>query len=92
MIDAYSFPLNCGPILAAAGRTGNKILCVEDNYGGGVGGAVAEAAAAQGGVRVESMTCRRIPKSAKSPAGILEYLGLAPADIVTRVKEMVKGR
>jgi transketolase len=94
LIDAYSFPLECGSILAAAGRTGNRILCVEDNYGGGVGGTVAEAAAAaaRGGVRVESMTCRRIPKSAKSPEGIMAYLGLAPANIVTKVKDMVKGR
>ena len=89
LVDAYSFPLDCGPILAAAGKTGNRILCVEDNYGGGVGGAVAEAAAVQGGVRVECMSCRRIPKSAKSPAGILEYLGLAPADIIAKVRTMV---
>jgi len=89
LIDAYSFPLDCGPILAAAGKTGNRILCVEDNYGGGVGGAVAEAAAVRGGVRVESMTCRRIPKSAKSPASILAYLGLAPADIVAKAREMI---
>ena len=34
---------------------------------GGLAGAVAEAAARAGGLRVNSMTCNRIPKSAKSP-------------------------
>ncbi|MBN2563537.1 MAG: transketolase [Phycisphaerae bacterium] len=89
LIDAYSFPLDGEPILAAASKTGNRILCVEDNYVGGLGGAVAEAAAATGGVTVQSMTCRRIPKSAKTPAEMMAYAGLAPSDIAAKVREML---
>ncbi len=89
LVDAYSFPLNGRPILAAAAQTGSRILCVEDNYAGGLGSAVAEIAAGQGNVRVESMTCGRIPKSAKSPEAIMEYVGLSPKDIQARAKQMI---
>ncbi|MCZ6698803.1 MAG: transketolase, partial [Planctomycetota bacterium] len=85
----YSFPLNAAPILDKASQSGHGVLCVEDNYGGGLGGAVAEAAAESGGVRVESMTCRRIPKSAKTPEAILSYMGLGPSDIADRAKQFV---
>jgi transketolase len=90
LIDAYSFPLNCAPILAAAAKAGAKILSVEDNYAGGLGGAVAEAAAAQGHVRVWSMTCRKIPKSAKSTDEIMTYCGLSAADVAKRVRELIR--
>ncbi|MFQ5411368.1 MAG: transketolase [Phycisphaerae bacterium] len=89
LIDAYSFPLDAGPILSAARRTGNRLLCVEDNYIGGLGSAVAEAAAAAGDVRVESMTCRRIPKSAKTPAAIVAYVGLSPKDIEAAARGLI---
>lgn len=90
LIDAYSFPLDANPILSRAVETGGRILCVEDNYAGGLGGAVAEAAAAAGRIRVASMTCRRIPRSAKTPAKIMAYVGLAPADIAAKVRSLLK--
>jgi transketolase len=86
LIDAYSFPLNAEPVLAAASKTSGRILCVEDNYLGGLGGAVAEAAAAVGGATVQSMTCRKIPKSAKTPAKMMAYMGLSPTDVVAKVR------
>jgi len=39
-------------MLSTARQTGGRILCVEDNYLGGLSGAVAEAAAATGGIKV----------------------------------------
>ena len=92
LIDAYSFPLSAGPILAAAKRTNNKILCVEDNYSGGLGSAVAEAAAVEGHVGVESMICRKIPKSAKTPAEIMAYLNLSPKDIEAKARSVAVHR
>jgi transketolase len=89
LIDAYSFPLKTAPILAAAAKTGGRMLCVEDNYAGGLGGAVAEAAAAAGGCRVQAMTCRRVPKSARTPEEMMVYAGLAPKDIAARVRELL---
>ncbi len=90
LVDAYCFPLNTAPIMAAAKKTGGRILCVEDNYIGGLAGALAEAAACEGGVRVESMRVRKIPKSAKTAEDIMEYVGLSPKDIEARIKKMVQ--
>ncbi len=90
LIDAYSFPLSAQPILSAASRTGGRILCVEDNYIGGLGGAVAEAAAAAGDAVVQSMTCTRIPKSAKTPDEMMARAGLAPADIAAKARSILE--
>jgi len=86
VIDAYSFPLKTKPILKAAGKAGGKILVVEDNYGGGLGGAIAEAAAETGTYIVESMTCKRIPKSGNTPEDVLAFVGLTVKDIAKRAK------
>jgi len=94
LIDAYSFPLKCEPILAAGRASGGRILVVEDNYEGGLGAAVATAAAREtgaNGVRVETMTCRRIPRSSRTAETMMAYLGLAPRDIMTRSKSMIRG-
>lgn len=93
LIDAYSFPLNASPVLAAARKAGGHILCVEDNYLGGLAGALAEAAANSdgGGVRVHAMTVTRIPKSAKSTEDILAKAGLSARDIADRAKSIVAG-
>lgn len=89
LIDAYSFPLNAAPILAAATKTNARILCVEDNYVGGLAGAIAEAAAVCGGVRVHAMTCRRVPRSARTPEEVMAYTGLSPKDIAAQARELV---
>ncbi|HVP12656.1 MAG TPA: transketolase [Phycisphaerae bacterium] len=89
LVDAYSFPLKTAPILAAAKQSGKRILCVEDNYLGGLSGAIAEAAAATGSIKVQAMTCRRIPKSARTTDQVMAYVGLSAADVVTRVKSLV---
>ncbi len=89
VIDAYSFPMKAEPILSTGAKTGGKILTVEDNYGGALGGAIAEAAAASGACTVQTMTCTRIPKSGNSPEDVLTFVGLSADDIVARVKGIV---
>lgn len=88
LIDAYCFPMNAAPVLAAARKTGSLILTVEDNYAGGLWSAVAEAAAEQGDVRVVGMTARRIPKSG-TPDDVLAYVGVSPDHIAAKIKELV---
>ncbi|HQA46536.1 MAG TPA: transketolase C-terminal domain-containing protein, partial [Phycisphaerae bacterium] len=83
-------PLDTAPILAAAKKTGGVILTVEDNLVGGVGSALAEAAALTGDVRVHMMTVARMPKSGKSAADVLALCGLSTADIVNKAKLLVK--
>jgi len=90
LIDAYSFPLDPEPILAHGQRTGGRILCVEDNYIGGLGSELAEAAAARGGFHVASMTCRRLPKSTRTTEEILAYVRLSGDDIAQRAMELAR--
>lgn len=87
LIDAYCLPLHPEPLLQAAGATGGRMLTLEDNYGGALGSAVAElAAASDRNLTVKVMTCRRIPKSTKTPEQELAYVGLAVADVVREVR------
>lgn len=89
LIDAYSLPLDTMPIFTAAAKTSSRILVVEDNYLGGLAGAIAEDAAEQGDIRVAAMNCRVMPKSAKSTEEILTYVGLSSKDLAGRVKSLV---
>jgi len=86
VVDAYSLPMDTAPLLALAEQNGGKILTVEDNYVGGLGSEVAEAAAEKAKIRVKSMVVRNIPKSGKTPEDVLAYVHLSEADIVAAAK------
>lgn len=88
LFDAYCLPLNAEPILSDARANSGRILSIEDNYTGGVYSELAEAAACDGDVKVNGMTCPRVPKSGKTAEDILASLGLSVADIVARVKSL----
>lgn len=90
LIDAYSLPLNTAPILDCATRTRGLVLTVEDNYAGGFGAALAEAAAQRGDIRVEQMLVPRIPKSARKPEELLEQYGLSSQAIAERAHAMIR--
>jgi transketolase len=62
---------------------------VEDNYAGGIGGAVATAAAQRGGIRVSTLTCQTMPKSGKSADDVLKYVGIDQAAICSRAKALL---
>ncbi len=82
VVDAYALPLDAEPILGMAQRAGAAILAIEDNYVGGIGSELAEASAAlPTPVTVESLGVRRIPKSGRTPADVLDYVGLSVAEI-----------
>jgi len=84
VFDAYTFPLEATTILTAARSAGGAILTVEDNYIGGLHAELAEAAAAFTGIRVEGLTAKRIPKSAKTPEEVFEYVGVGLKQITER--------
>ncbi len=90
LIDAYSLPLKIEPILQAASRAGNLIVTIEDNYAGGFGSVIAEAASRAGDVRVEQLLVRRIPKSARTPAVLMQQYNLSAEGIVRSVKELLQ--
>jgi transketolase len=86
LVDAYCLPFDTGELFKLA--EGGPVLTVEDSYVGGVGSEVAEAAARQGGVRVDSLAVRNIPKSGRTPEDVLAYCHLSEADILAKAKEM----
>ncbi len=92
VFDAYTFPMDASPILAAAAAAGRTILTVEDNYIGGLHGELAEQASAmKDGPRVVGMTATRIPKSAKTAAEVFDYVGVGLDQIAERAVALVGG-
>jgi transketolase len=88
VIDAYSIkPLGKKEILAAAKKTGNTVITVEDHYSeGGLGDAVAGELSAEG-VKVHKLAVNGLPRSGK-PAELLAFFGIDAAAIVKKVKSL----
>jgi len=83
LVDLYSLPFETERLLDLAQANGGNIITLEDNYGGGIGSAVADALTEDGGdFTLEQMHVRRIPKSARTPDEILRQCGLHHEDIV----------
>jgi transketolase len=90
IIDLYSLPFDADKLLDVANDNGGMVLTVEDNYGGGIGSAVADAVTESGdGFTIEQMHVRRIPKSARTVEDELEYLGLRSVDVARRAARML---
>ncbi len=89
VFDAYSLPVMAEPILASAQAAAGLVLTIEDSYCGGWHAALAEAAAQTGQVRVDGMTCGRIPKSGRTAEDVLAFVGLSVGDIAARVKQLL---
>jgi transketolase len=91
VFDAYTFPLEATPILTVARSAGGAILTVEDNYNGGLQAELAEEAAAAGGLRIEGLTAKRIPKSAKTAEEVFEYVGVGLIQITEQATALAAG-
>lgn len=82
LLDLYSLPFDEERLLDIINENNGSVLVVEDNYGGGIGSAVAEVCAASGDAfTVKQQHVTRIPKSARSPESILRMCGLHYTDI-----------
>jgi len=88
VIDAYSIkPLGKDVILAAAKKTRNIVVTVEDHYPeGGLGDAVAGELSAEG-VKVTKMAVCELPRSGK-PNELLAKFGIDAEAIVKQVKAL----
>jgi transketolase len=88
VIDAYSIkPLARDVIQAAAQKTNNVVLTVEDHYAeGGLGDAVAGELSISG-VKVHKLAVRELPHSGK-PEELLAKYGIDSAAIVRAVKSL----
>ena len=89
VIDAYSIkPLGKDVIKAAAKKTKNLVVTVEDHYAeGGLGDAVAGELSADG-VKVHKLAVRELPRSGKAEELLAKY-GIDAAAIVQKVKALV---
>lgn len=89
VIDAYCIkPLGKDVIKAAAAKTNNLVLTVEDHYAeGGLGDAVAGELSCDG-VKVHKVAVRGLPRSGK-PEELLTKFGIDALSIVERVKSLV---
>jgi transketolase len=88
VIDAYSIkPLGKDVILAAAKKTGNTVITVEDHYSeGGLGDAVAGELSVEG-IKVHKLAVVGIPHSGKAEE-LLAQFGIDAAGIVKKVKSL----
>ena len=88
VIDAYSIkPLGRDVIKAAAQKTGNTVITVEDHYiEGGLGDAVAGELSVDG-IKVHKLAVTALPRSGK-PAELLAHFGIDAAGIVKKVKSL----
>lgn len=90
IVDLYSIPFDEEALLDLANRNDGRILVVEDNAGGALAGAVAEACAAAGDAfTIESMCVHAVPQSARNFGEALKVAKLSAADIVARASRLV---
>jgi transketolase len=88
VIDAYSVkPLAKDVILAAAKKTGNTVITVEDHYSeGGLGDAVAGELSVNG-IKVHKLAVNGVPRSGKAEE-LLAHFGIDAAAIAKKVKSL----
>ena len=82
LVDAYSLPFDEDALLDLANENNGYVVTVEDNYGGGLGSAVADALTESGDAfTLKQMYVKRIPKSAREPDELMAMCGLSSKHI-----------
>ncbi len=90
LLDMYSIPFDSDKLLDIVAENGGFVISLEDNYGGGLGSAIADALMESGdGFELTQMFVKRIPKSAKTPDEMLQMCGLTAQDITNKVMELL---
>lgn len=91
LIDMYSIPFDRDKLLDLIAANGGYAVSVEDNYGGGLGSAIADALVDSGDAfTLEQMYVERIPKSARTPEEMLAMCGLTAEDITKRALSVLQ--
>ncbi len=90
LLDMYSIPFDTDKLLDIVAANGGFVVSLEDNYGGGLGSAIADALMESGdGFELAQMYVNRIPKSARTPDEMLQMCGLTAQDIVNKVMALL---
>jgi transketolase len=91
LLDMYSIPFDAEKLLDIINANNGYVISLEDNYGGGLGSAIADALTESGDAfTLRQMHVRRIPKSARTPEELLQMCGLTAADIVKNVMSLLQ--
>ncbi|MGP1273299.1 MAG: transketolase [Phycisphaerales bacterium] len=91
LIDLYSLPFDEDKLLDVISENNGYVITVEDNYGGGIGSAVADALVRAGDAfQLEQLHVRRIPKSARTADELLEQVGLSAEHIKRASMEVLQ--
>lgn len=91
LVDLYSIPFDTDALLDLAAKNNGYVISLEDNYGGGIGSAVADALLDSGDAfKLQQMYVKRIPKSAKTPEEMLKMCGLDAHSIVKQTMQLLQ--
>ncbi|MEO0482291.1 MAG: transketolase C-terminal domain-containing protein, partial [Planctomycetota bacterium] len=91
LVDLYSLPFDSDKLLDVINANNGYVISVEDNFGGGIGSALADAMTDSGDAfTLQQMHVKRIPKSAKTPDEMLQMCGLTADDILKAAMEMLQ--
>jgi transketolase len=91
LVDLYSIPFDKEALLDLVGSNGGMVLSIEDNFGGGIGSAIADAILDSGdGFRLEQLHVARIPKSARTPDELLAQCAISSDHIVKKAMAMLQ--
>lgn len=91
LVDMYSIPFDNDKLMDLIGANNGYVLSIEDNYGGGLGSAIADALTESGDAfTLHQLHVRRIPKSAKTPQEMLQMCSITAEDIVKAAMKMLQ--
>jgi transketolase len=91
LVDMYSIPFDNEKLLDLINANNGYVLSLEDNYGGGLGSAIADALTESGDAfTLRQLYVRRIPKSAKTPDEMLTMCNLTAQDIVKAALQLLQ--
>ena len=91
LVDMYSLPFDQEKLLDLIGNNSGYVITLEDNYGGGIGSAVADAMVDSGDAfTLHQMHVKRIPKSARTAEELLQMCSLTAEDVVKQAMQVLQ--
>lgn len=91
LVDCYSLPFDTDKLMDLIAKNGGYALSLEDNFGGGLGSAIADAMVEAGDAfQLEQMYVRRMPKSTRTPEEALAMCGLTAEDVVKATMRLLQ--
>jgi len=91
LVDLYSLPFDEDKLMDILSQNNGYVISVEDNFGGAMGSAIADAMVRAGDAfQLEQLHVRNIPKSARTADELLEMCGLTAQHIKQAAMEVLQ--